>query len=550
MMRSTLRTAARRRPLPGNWQLWQKDTAKPLPCQFMMAPVPTMQMQMPSHQLRFNHNTPKRDRNPNVNFDNLNNSGDANSDNDGTSHHIRLSKRMSELGICSRREAAAILKEASECRDESSLTHLTEVIYLRGKPVMGGAATKLPPDETFLEIRAGNDPPKEDEEATEFVPYCDRPWEDIKGDTIVLNKPIGYVSGQEEHQHVPAVRLLSRNNMQLDDFYFSHKEQDDFKKGTNTLHFDRWKFDGFDKMANSVPKKIRETFSDEQLNEKSRSTAETLSGYAPAGRLDIDSTGVILFTRRGIMARRLIEPKSNITKEYIVKVDPAVQPTAREVEMGLTKLPSPTRDLSILLRKTNKLWGEVKQLKPLIEAEWIDDEDVTDEQTTKQGSGNVNQQQQSRTMRLVLVEGKKRQIRRMCREILGWHVVELTRISVGPVHIDSLPEGKWRPLTQTEMKAIFEEQEPNTSAKPVLLSDTEKIARLIQENPELPKEKEVMKAVLEVLRDPRYGKSISSPMILKNVVQYLDDFDPKSSSRLNRKWKQYFGLVVINNRKK
>ena len=61
----------------------------------------------------------------------------------------------------------------------------------------------------------------------------------------------------------------------------------------------------------------------------------------------------------------------------------------------------------------------------------------------------------SRTMRLVLVEGKKRQIRRMVRELVGWHVVELERISIGSVHIGTLPKGKWRPLTEDEVKAIF-----------------------------------------------------------------------------------------------
>ena len=130
---------------------------------------------------------------------------------------------------------------------------------------------------------------------------------------------------------------------------------------------------------------------------------ETLSGYAPAGRLDIDSTGVILFTRAGIMARRLIEPESRIRKEYIVTVQPAVQRTSREIEIGLRSLPHPTRDLNVLLKHGNKLAGDGGHLKPLLAAEWTSDN----------------------TMRLVLVEGKKRQIRRMCRKLIGWHVVEL-----------------------------------------------------------------------------------------------------------------------------
>ncbi|KAL7541732.1 hypothetical protein ACHAXR_011171 [Thalassiosira sp. AJA248-18] len=463
---------------------------------------------------------------------------------------IRLSKRMSELGMCSRREAAAILREASECRDESSLKYLKQVIYLRGKPVMGGAAVKIPPGEKYIQIRAGNDPPNDKETSskdTVYIPYADRPWDEIKGDTIVLHKPIGYVSGQEEHQHVPAVRLLTRSNIHLNDD-FEENEQREFKKGSSPLHYDRWKFTGFEMKANSVPKHIRDTFSDDKLNEKSRSTAMTLSGYAPAGRLDIDSTGILLFTRAGIMARRLIEPKSKIPKEYIVKVEPAVQPTSREFEMGLTRLPSPTRDLSVLLKKGNRLWMERNTLKPLLEAEWLVGDDDDDIHITEQG--RVHQRQQTLTMRLVMVEGKKRQIRRMCREILGWHVVELVRTSVGPVQIDSLPEGKWRPLTQEEVKSIFEEQSGSQSKAPppstLDVPPAEMIAKLKKSYPGLPPEIPVMQAIKKALLSTE--KKLTIVKLRKRSEQYLS-FKPEKSGEKKEKWEQYFQHIVDNNQK-
>jgi len=362
---------------------------------------------------------------------------------------IRLSKRMSELGMCSRREAAAILKAAGEFADERYLKNLKKVIYLRGKPVMDGAAVKVPPTEKHIEIRSGDDPPEGESKEFVLVPYENRPWEEIRGDTIVLNKPIGYVSGQEEHQHVPAVRLLTRDRIHLD--YLDEKERQPFHHKSSDLHFDKWKFAGYDMMANSVPKHIRDTLREDELKEKSRVNVETLTGYAVAGRLDIDSTGVLIFTRAGIMARRLIEPNSGIQKEYIVKVQPAVRPTEWEHEMGLTRLPPPTKDLSVLLKKGNRLLNQPKSLKPLKVAEWLEDD---------QNEGG-REDEQTLTMRLVMVQGKKRQIRRMCRELLGWHVVGLVRTSIGPVRIDTVPEGKWRPLTQREVKAIFEEQ-PNT----------------------------------------------------------------------------------------
>ncbi len=346
---------------------------------------------------------------------------------------VRLSKRMSELGMCSRREAAAMLNEASKCVGNGnaapSLGHLRGVVYLRGMPVLGGAAVKVPPGERCVEIRAGDDPPPEGGDRRidgprESVRYPDRPWEEIMGDTIVLNKPVGYVSGQEEHSHVPAVRLLNRGNMLGDG---------------GALRFDRWKYGGYDVSSNSIPKRARGAPGGDAPWEKGsgrRDVDETLSGYAPAGRLDIDSTGALLFTRAGIVARRLIEPESKIPKEYVVRVQPAVQPSARERDIGLKKLPRPTRDLDVLLRHGNRLAGDSGTLKPLLAAQWLSDDSI----------------------RLVLVEGKKRQIRRMLREIVGWHVVELVRTSVGPVTIDSLPEGKWRPLTREEVRAIFDDQ--------------------------------------------------------------------------------------------
>lgn len=98
----------------------------------------------------------------------------------------------------------------------------------------------------------------------EGVSYPNRPWEEIMGDTIVLNKPVGFVSGQEEHQHVPAVRLLNRRNMHLtgvgdfdDDDRRAFEEED-------VLHFDEWKFSGYNMKSNSIPKRTREALDEDE----------------------------------------------------------------------------------------------------------------------------------------------------------------------------------------------------------------------------------------------------------------------------------------------
>jgi 23S rRNA pseudouridine2604 synthase len=441
---------------------------------------------------------------------------------------------MSELGMCSRREAAAILNEVANKYSDGNTTpllrHVKEVIYLNGKPVTGGAAVKVAPDERYIEIRAG-DAPIPDQGNSEFVPYPDRPWEEIMGDTIVLHKPIGYVSGQEEHQHVPAVRLLTRRNMHLTTDRFNDETRRALMDVTNgPLNFDKWRFAGYDTKSNSIPKCIRETLDKDELHatQNGFDVDETLSGYAPAGRLDIDSTGVILFTRAGIMARRLIQPESKIAKEYIVTVQPAVQLTSREVDMGLQNLPRPTRDLSKLLKKGNSLVGSLGHLKPLLVAEWLDDS----------------------RMRLVLVEGKKRQIRRMCRELLGWHVVELFRTSVGPVKIDTLPEGKWRPLTRTEVKAIFDEQ-PEYSKSSVTLDNKFRDDAFESASPSdigggfvstLAKrgitEKQVKRKIIDALRKDAGPDGLLSITKLVSWVGKSLSFTPKEEGKRN-KWKEY-----------
>lgn len=353
---------------------------------------------------------------------------------------VRLSKRMSQLGICSRREAARLLKDASECPNHRALK---AVIYVRGNPVMGGTGVKVAQDEKYIEIRSGDAAIAKEESNNnvlkEYVPYAERSWHEICGDSIVLNKPIGYVSGQEEHQHVPAVRLLTRSN---------RLDTDDADIVSSSLKFTKQKWSGQDLETSSVPKHIRNKLKRDgkTVVEQDSKWEATLQGYAPCGRLDIDSTGVIIFTRAGMMARRLISPQSKIRKEYIVKVTPAVQLTAREREMG-GKLPPTSTDLEPFLKGGRRLWNDAKPLKPVVEAEWLQNDPE-------------EQQQELRTLRLVLQEGKKRQIRRMCRELLGFHVVDLVRTAVGPVKINSLPEGKWRTLTKEEVQGIFTDNIP------------------------------------------------------------------------------------------
>jgi len=130
-------------------------------------------------------------------------------------------------------------------------------------------------------------------------------------------------------------------------------------------------------------------------------------GLAPAGRLDIDSSGLLVLTQDGRIAKLLIGENSPIEKEYLVRVEGTL--TAE----GLR-----------LLNHGLKLDDEA--LKPA-KVSW---------QNTDQ-------------LRFVLREGKKRQIRRMC-ELVGLKVIGLKRIRIGQIPLGNLPVGQWRHLGPNE----------------------------------------------------------------------------------------------------
>lgn len=238
---------------------------------------------------------------------------------------VRLSKLMAERGLCSRREADELIAQG--------------LVKVSGE-IISQLGTKVSPD---VEIELAGRAQKQ------------------LGDkvTILLNKPIGYVSGQPEKDYEPAVRLIKPETQE--------RGPTDIK--LKPAHFD---------------------------------------GLAPAGRLDIDSQGLLIFTQNGTIAKRLIGEDSGIEKEYIVRV---------EGELPKDKLK--------LLNHGLELDG--KKLKPAL-VEWL----------------NADQ------LRFVLKEGKKRQIRRMC-EMVGLRITGLKRVRVGKVMLGHLPEGRWRFLRPDEM---------------------------------------------------------------------------------------------------
>jgi 23S rRNA pseudouridine2604 synthase len=148
---------------------------------------------------------------------------------------------------------------------------------------------------------------------------------------------------------------------------------------------------------------------DPDLNEVNKKEFQRgfLKGLAPAGRLDIDSTGLLVLTQDGRVARHLIGQDTSVEKEYLVRVEGEL--SAKDLE-----------------RLNHGLSLDGEQLKPA-KVSWQNEDQL----------------------RFVLREGKKRQIRRMC-EMVGLHVVGLKRVRIGSVNLGKLPPGMWRYLRENE----------------------------------------------------------------------------------------------------
>jgi 23S rRNA pseudouridine2604 synthase len=232
---------------------------------------------------------------------------------------------MSELGLCSRREADEWIENGW--------------VKVDGK-VVSTLGVRVPID-AQIEV----DPAARQHQSEQV--------------TILLNKPIGYVSGQAEDGHQPAMVLIKPENHWSED-----PSQTRFRPGH-------------------------------------------LRGLAPAGRLDIDSTGLLVFTQDGRVAKHLIGQDSTVEKEYLVRVEGKLS------DEGMRLLQHGLELDGVKLKPARVSWQNEDQL------------------------------------RIVLREGRKRQIRRMC-ELVGLTVTGLKRVRSGSVNLGPLPVGQWRYLRRDE----------------------------------------------------------------------------------------------------
>ena len=238
---------------------------------------------------------------------------------------IRLSKLMSTLGMCSRREADVYIERGWVLVDGVPVSELGIKVFAHQKVTLNKSA------QTQQETQV----------------------------TFLLNKPISYVSAQAEDGYQPAVVLI--------------RPESQWSGDTSGMRF----------------------------------SPANLKGLAPAGRLDIDSQGLLILTQDGRVAKQLIGENSEVDKEYLVRV------TGKLVGNGLNML---NHGLSL----------DGQKLKPA-KVTWQNEDQL----------------------RFVLREGKKRQIRRMC-ELVGLKVTGLKRVRIGKVKLGDLPVGQWRYLRADE----------------------------------------------------------------------------------------------------
>jgi|TARA_B110000008_G_scaffold55365_1_gene54855 23S rRNA pseudouridine2604 synthase len=238
---------------------------------------------------------------------------------------VRISKILSEKGLCSRREADRYIEQG--------------LVLLDGKVVSELGTRALRSQKVELMKKASSI------QASKA--------------TVILNKPVGYISHlDDEKEFTPASSLVTPDN-----FYINNNTRQNSRFNT--------------------------------------------TGLAPAGRLDIDSSGLLVLTQDGRIAKQIIGENAIIEKEYLVRIDGTLNDTSMDLlNHGLS-----LDDYK--LKPAKVFWQNEDQLS------------------------------------FTLIEGRHRQIRRMC-DLVGVTVVGLKRVRIGNVRLGDIPTKRWRFLNSNE----------------------------------------------------------------------------------------------------
>ncbi|MBE6464173.1 MAG: rRNA pseudouridine synthase [Eggerthellaceae bacterium] len=169
----------------------------------------------------------------------------------------------------------------------------------------------------------------------------------------------------------------------------------------------------------------------------------------PVGRLDFDTTGLLLFTTDGKLGHALLHPRHHVKKSYYALVDGMPSPkelaSLREgvhLDDGMT-LPCEVELLEGLARE------EALALMGAAEVKRAFDADCADGRIASKSFKDAA------LVFVTIQEGRKRQVKRMLSAI-GHPVISLHRPSFGPLVLGDLPRGSWRPITDEESACLYE----------------------------------------------------------------------------------------------
>lgn len=212
---------------------------------------------------------------------------------------VRLSKLMAEKGLCSRREADVYIAEGRVFVDGEKVSVLGTKVSRNARVTLDSDALKT--QKSLV--------------------------------TIILNKPIGYVSAQPEPEYTPAIKLITPENQYMPEV----------------------------KAGGLSPRR-------QQLK------PEHFEGLAVCGRLDIDSQGLLIFTQDGRIAKKIIGENSEVDKEYLVRVDGALSRSNLELlRHGLVLDGKPLKPAQVEWANADQLRfvlneGKKRQIRRMCEA--------------------------------------------------------------------------------------------------------------------------------------------------------------------------------------
>ncbi|KAL7557904.1 hypothetical protein ACA910_009219 [Epithemia clementina (nom. ined.)] len=342
------------------------------------------------------------------------------SKNEGT---MSLNKYMAHKGLCSRREADKYL--------EKGWVLLNGII-----PTKEQSMTRIDPNDPNLVVELTS------KAAMDQAQRC----------TILLHKPLGVVSCQpESKEQTPAVTLLTADRQYHGTNYRNHAHSSS--------------------SSSSPPPSRQHGNNNNENNWKDNPRKQ--KGWAVAGRLDVNSSGLLILTQSGKVARELIRPNGDVEKEYLVRI-PLVRDLDHKIELlrqgiyeKFSTTPPSTSSSSTMSRESmtsrSPPWSRYGQ--------YDDDDDNEEDDTTpnqtqqrdpkQQQQQQQHQQQQNRDgvwlrakvveqindnqLRFVLTTGITHQIRRMC-DAVALPIQSIKRVRMGKIVLGDLPLGKWKYL--------------------------------------------------------------------------------------------------------